>query len=170
MRRQRHCLDKTAKSMITEYEAPSLRDSGTWDWAAFPTLKRGANKHCASGAGVWGIAGAKLIFIFPKYRKPTLVAASWRNSGVRNDWSSSLGWIAQEAPTLLEIQIALHISGNAVACADTGYRRKAIPESRREIQKRFMPGTRSTDELNWPGRPLQGQSAPRSDNAHMEAL
>jgi hypothetical protein len=97
--------------MITEYEAPSLRDSGTWDWAAFPTLKRGANKHCASGAGVWGIAGAKLIFIFPKYRKPTLVAASWRNSGVRNDWSSSLGWIAQEAPTLLEIQIALHIFG-----------------------------------------------------------
>jgi hypothetical protein len=35
--------------MSTEYEAPSLRDSGTWDRAAFPTLKRGANKLSVPG-------------------------------------------------------------------------------------------------------------------------
>jgi len=31
--------------------APSLRDSGLISNLAFPTLKRGANKHCAYGAG-----------------------------------------------------------------------------------------------------------------------
>ena len=32
-------------------QAPSLRDSGPILEADFPTLKRGANKHCAGGAG-----------------------------------------------------------------------------------------------------------------------
>jgi hypothetical protein len=31
--------------------APSLRDSGGIVGLTFPTLKRGANKHCAYGAG-----------------------------------------------------------------------------------------------------------------------
>jgi hypothetical protein len=30
--------------------APSLRDSGICGWASNPTLKRGANQHCAYGA------------------------------------------------------------------------------------------------------------------------
>jgi len=48
-----------ANAMFGEMQdaAPSLRDSGYFRGTVFPTLKRGANKHCAYGAGVVEMPG-----------------------------------------------------------------------------------------------------------------